>query len=82
VPRALVGGGEVVLQKQKQADPWCLVEVGSTELNSFEVVSDELYGISSQVRTEPIGFEDLQKRSNIAHVQLPFLPSSESHRLL
>ena len=78
-----VSGGKVVFKQQKQAeDPWCLAEFGNSELYSFEVKSDELYGISSQVRTEPIGFEDLQKHANVAHVQLPVLQSAECYRHL
>ena len=78
VPRALVSGGEMIFQQQKQADPWCLTQVGSTELYSSEVKGDELCGISSRVRTEPIDFQDLQKHANVAHVQLPFLQPAES----
>ena len=81
VPEAIVSQGEVVLTRHKQADSWCLMEVESTKLYSFEVKSDELYGSSSRVSTVSIGFGDSQKRANIAHVQLPFLPSSESYRL-
>lgn len=72
----------MIFQQQKQADPWCLAQVRNTELYSSEVKGDELCDISSQVRTEPIDFQDLQKHANVAHVQLPFLQSAESYRLL
>lgn len=55
----------MVFQQQKQADPWCLAQVGSTEFYSFEVQSNELYGMSSLVRTKPNDFEGSQKHVNV-----------------
>lgn len=81
VPEALASQGKVDLTRHKQVDR-SLVSGGNRKY-SFEVKSDNLYGSSSRVTTNPIGFVDSQKRANVAHahVQLPFLPSSESYRL-